>query len=55
MFLGTANTENSKNIPRKENFFKEKKLRGLSPNSYIHATVSDLYIRSQTHECGNWD
>ncbi len=51
-------------------------LRGLSPNFYIHVSVSDLYIprigphisssrngssilgiiiRSQTHECGNWD
>jgi hypothetical protein len=31
-------TENSKQI------FPEIKLRGLSPNSYIHVSVSDLYI-----------
>jgi hypothetical protein len=31
-------TENSKQI------FPEMKLRGLSPNSYIHVSVSDLYI-----------
>ncbi len=31
-------TENSKQI------FPEMKLRGLVPNSYIHVTVSDLYI-----------
>jgi hypothetical protein len=24
--------------------FTEKELRGLSPNSYIHVSVSDLYI-----------
>jgi hypothetical protein len=32
------NTENSKQI------FPEKELRGLSPNAYIHVSVSDLYI-----------
>jgi hypothetical protein len=32
------NTENSKQI------FPEKELRGYSPNSYIHVSVSDLYI-----------
>jgi hypothetical protein len=26
--------------------FQEKELRGLSPNSYIHMPVSDLYIHS---------
>jgi hypothetical protein len=31
-------TENSKQI------FPEIKLRGLSPNSYIHVSVRDLYI-----------
>ncbi len=31
-------TENSKQI------FPEKELRGYSPNSYIHVSVSDLYI-----------
>ncbi len=25
--------------------FPEKELRGLSPNSYIHVSVSDLYVR----------
>ncbi len=30
--------ENSKQI------FPEKELRGYSPNSYIHVSVSDLYI-----------
>ncbi len=30
--------ENSKQI------FSEKELRGLSPNFYIHVSVSDLYI-----------
>jgi hypothetical protein len=30
-------TENSKKI------FPEKELRGLSPNFYIHVSVSDLY------------
>jgi hypothetical protein len=24
--------------------FPEKELRGISPNSYIHVSVSDLYI-----------
>ncbi len=33
-------TENSKQI------FLEMKLRGLSPSSYIHGSVSDLYIRT---------
>jgi hypothetical protein len=41
-FLSSAqqshNTENSKQI------FPEKELRGYSPNSYIHVSVSDLYI-----------
>jgi hypothetical protein len=36
--LQRQNTENSKHI------FPEKKLRGHSPNSYIHVSVSDLYI-----------
>ncbi len=31
-------TENSKQI------VPEKELRGLSPNSYIHVSVTDLYI-----------
>ncbi len=35
---GGRNTENSKPI------FPEKELRGHSPNSYIHVSVSDLYI-----------
>jgi hypothetical protein len=45
--------------------FTEMKLRGLVPNSYIHVSVSDLYIttiglpivlnRSQIHECRNWE
>jgi hypothetical protein len=34
----TAYTENSKQI------FPEMKLRGPSPDSYVHASVSDLYI-----------
>jgi hypothetical protein len=33
-----SNTENSKQI------FPEKELRGYSPNSNIHVSVSDLYI-----------
>jgi hypothetical protein len=36
--LQRHNTENSKLI------FPEKELRGHSPNSYIHVSVSDLYI-----------
>jgi hypothetical protein len=36
--LQRHNTENSKQI------FPEKELRGLSPNAYIHVSVSDLYI-----------
>jgi hypothetical protein len=32
------NTENSKHL------FPKKELRGHSPNSYIHVSVSDLYI-----------
>ncbi len=36
--MQTHCTENSKQI------FPEKKLRGLVPNSYIHLSVSDLYI-----------
>jgi hypothetical protein len=32
------NAENSKKI------FLEKELRGSSPNSYIHVSVSDWYI-----------
>jgi hypothetical protein len=45
--------------------FPEMKLRGLVPYSYIHVSVSDLYIstiglpillnRSQIHECRNWE
>jgi hypothetical protein len=35
------NTENSKQI------FPEKEQRGLSPKSYIHVFVSDLYIYSR--------
>jgi hypothetical protein len=42
LFLHTTterhNTENSKQI------FPGKELRGYSPNSYIHVSVSDLYI-----------
>ncbi len=36
--LQRQSTENSKKI------FPEKKLRGLSPNSFIYVSVSDLYI-----------
>jgi hypothetical protein len=36
--LPRHNTETSKHI------FPEKELRGLSPNFYIHVSVSDLYI-----------
>jgi hypothetical protein len=36
--LQRHNTENSKQM------FPGKELRGLSPNSYIHVSVSDLYI-----------
>jgi hypothetical protein len=36
--LQRRNTENSKHI------FPEKELRGLTPNFYIHMTVSDLYV-----------
>ncbi len=36
--LQRHNTENSKQI------FSRKKLRGYSPNSYIHVSVSDLHI-----------
>jgi hypothetical protein len=36
--LQRHNTENSKQI------FPEKELRGYSPSSYIHVSVSDLYI-----------
>ncbi len=36
--LQRHNTENSKQI------FPEKELPGYSPNSYIHVSVSDLYI-----------
>jgi hypothetical protein len=36
--LQRHNTENSKKI------FPGKELRGFSPNSYIHVSVSDLYI-----------
>ncbi len=33
-------------IPKFRNkFFPEKEYRGLSPNFYIHASVSDLYTR----------
>ncbi len=57
-------TGNSKQI------FPEKELWGLSTNSCIHVSVTDLYIptiglsillqentwtRSQTHECVTWD
>ncbi len=44
-------TENSKQTQ----IFPEMKLRGLSPDSYTHASVSDLYIPTiaQKHECGN--
>ncbi len=39
--------------------FPEKEFRGLSPNSYIHVSVSDpsrKYIHlSQMYECRNWD
>jgi hypothetical protein len=38
MSLQRHNTENSKQI------FPGKELRGYSPNSYIHVSVSDLYI-----------
>jgi hypothetical protein len=36
--LQRHNTENSKQI------FPGKELRSLSPNSYIHVSVSDLYF-----------
>ncbi len=36
--LQRHNTENAKQI------FPEKELCGYSPNSYIHVSVSDLYI-----------
>jgi hypothetical protein len=36
--LQRHNTENSKQI------FPEKELHGLSPNLYIHVSVSDFYI-----------
>jgi hypothetical protein len=36
--LQIHNTDNSKYV------FSEKELRGYSPNSYIHVSVSDLYI-----------
>jgi hypothetical protein len=36
--LQRQNSENSKQI------FTGKELRGYSPNSYIHVSVSDLYI-----------
>ncbi len=36
--LQRHNTENSKQM------VQEKELRGFSPNSYIHVSVSDLYI-----------
>ncbi len=36
--LQRHNTENWKQI------FPEKELRGRSPNSYIHVSVSDLYL-----------
>jgi hypothetical protein len=35
-------TENSKQI------FPENELRGHSPNSYIHVSVSDLYIPTRS-------
>ncbi len=38
IILQRPNTENSKQI------FPEKELRGLNPISYIHVSVSDLYI-----------
>ncbi len=54
--------ENSKQI------FPEMKLRGLSPNSYIHLYIPTVGLpillqenmwtdinRSLKHECGNWD
>jgi hypothetical protein len=31
------------------------KLRGLVHNSYIHVSVSDLYILRISHDCGNWE
>ncbi len=42
--------ENSKQI------FSEMKLHDLVPDSYIHVSVSDLYIPTigQIHECGHW-
>jgi hypothetical protein len=32
------------NIENLKQIFPEKELRGFSPNSYIHVSVSDLYI-----------
>jgi hypothetical protein len=32
------------NIENLKQIFPEKELRGYSPNSYIHVSVSDLYI-----------
>jgi hypothetical protein len=40
--LQRTNTENWKKI------FKEKELRGHSPNFHIHVSVSDLYIPTQS-------
>ncbi len=40
-FVRTAKTHNTKNSKQ---IFPEKELRGYSPNSYIHVSVSDLYI-----------
>jgi hypothetical protein len=55
--LHRQNTENSEQI------FTGKELRGYSPNSYIHVSVSDLYIpmidlpillqENRWAECGN--
>jgi hypothetical protein len=35
--------------------FREMKLRDLVPNSYIHVSVSYLYIPRYEHECEYWE
>jgi hypothetical protein len=40
-FPGSLQRHNTGNLKQ---IFPEKELRGQSPNSYIHVSVSDLYI-----------
>jgi hypothetical protein len=43
--LNSVTSINSPHCPENQIYvFPEKELRGLSPNSYIHVSVSDLYI-----------